>query len=138
MNRSELQKIAELRVGDAKVLLDAGRYEAAYYLAGYAIECALKACIAKQIKEFDFPDKKVVTDSYAHDLTKLLRLSSVGLLFEAELKRNQAIDTNWGVVKDWSEETRYQTSVAEKVARDMFAAVTDPQNGVLTWLKNHW
>ena len=41
-------------------------------------------------------------------------------------------------MKDWSEETRYQTSVAEKVARDMFAAVTDPQNGVLTWLKNHW
>ena len=79
MNRSELQKIAELRVGDAKVLLDAGRYEAAYYLAGYAIECALKACIAKQIKQFDFPDKKVVTDSYVHDLTKLLRLSRTSL-----------------------------------------------------------
>jgi hypothetical protein len=109
---------------------------------GYAVECALKACIAKQIKEFDFPDKKLVTDSYVHDhvhdLTKLLRLSGVGVLFENELKKNQAFDTNWGVVKDWSEESRYQASVAEKVARDMFAAVTDAQNGVLTWLKNHW
>ena len=30
-----------------KVLLDAGRYPAAYYLVGYAVECGLKACVAK-------------------------------------------------------------------------------------------
>jgi hypothetical protein len=86
MNRSDLQKIADIRVIDAKLLLDAGRFEGAYYLIGYAVECGLKACIAKQIKEFDFPDKKLVNDSYSHDLLKLLRLSGVGHLFEADLK----------------------------------------------------
>jgi HEPN domain-containing protein len=30
------------------VLLEAGLYAGAYYLAGYAVECALKACIAKK------------------------------------------------------------------------------------------
>jgi len=37
------------------------QYCGAYYLMGYAIECAFKAAISKQIKEHDFPDKKLVT-----------------------------------------------------------------------------
>jgi hypothetical protein len=55
MNRFDLQKMAEERVADAAALLDAGRFQAAYYLCGYAIECALKACIARKTREFDFP-----------------------------------------------------------------------------------
>jgi HEPN domain-containing protein len=47
MNRADLQQLAELRITEAKVLLDNGFYAGAYYLAGYAVECALKACIAK-------------------------------------------------------------------------------------------
>lgn len=58
MNRYDLQKLAVLRVKEGKVLLDNKCYEGAYYLLGYAIECALKACIAKQTKKFDFPEKK--------------------------------------------------------------------------------
>ena len=37
-------------------------WDAAYYMIGYCVECALKACIAKQIRRFDFPDKKLVLD----------------------------------------------------------------------------
>jgi len=44
-----------MRLKDAEVLLQKGRNEAAYYLAGYAVECALKACIAKQTKRHEFP-----------------------------------------------------------------------------------
>ena len=138
MNRSDLQKIADLRVGDAKALLDAGRFEAAYYLLGYAVECAFKSCIAKQIKEFDFPDRKLLAQSYSHDLTKLLGLSGVAHLLEKDLETNRALESNWGVVKDWSEESRYDPSVRENWARDMYVAVTDSANGVLPWLKNHW
>ncbi len=47
MNRSDLQNLATIRLRDAEVLLDNGRYDGAYYLLGYVIECALKACIAK-------------------------------------------------------------------------------------------
>jgi hypothetical protein len=40
MNRFDLQKMAEERVADAAALLHAGRFQAAYYLCGYAIEWA--------------------------------------------------------------------------------------------------
>lgn len=138
MNRNDLQQLAETRVADAGVLLAAGRFAAAYYLIGYAVECALKSCIAKQIREFDFPEKKLITESYTHDLTKLLRLSGVAHLHEREIKRSRAFENNWLVVKDWSEESRYLSAIAENAARDMYAAVTDVQDGMLTWLKTHW
>ena len=49
MNRSELQQLAEIRLRDAKALLVTGENDAgAYYMAGYAVECALKAVIAKK------------------------------------------------------------------------------------------
>ena len=57
MNRTDFQKLAEERIAEAKILLDAGKWSGAYYLAGYAVECALKACIAKMTKSEDFPDK---------------------------------------------------------------------------------
>jgi hypothetical protein len=47
MNRNDFQKISRLRVKEAKALLDNGYPAGAYYLMGYAVECALKACIAK-------------------------------------------------------------------------------------------
>jgi HEPN domain-containing protein len=55
MNRRDFQKLALIRIADAQVLFQNGRYDAAYYLAGYAVECALKACIAKQTMRHDFP-----------------------------------------------------------------------------------
>jgi HEPN domain-containing protein len=45
MNRFDSQKLASLRLREAKALLAAGFPEGAYYLAGYAVECALKACL---------------------------------------------------------------------------------------------
>jgi len=138
VNRSDLQILADLRVEDATVLLTAGRYDGAYYVLGYAVECALKACIAKQIREFEFPDRKLANDSYVHDLPKLLNISGIKQQHEAEQRSNPPFATNWGVVKDWSEERRYQHSITEHVARDSSDAVTDPENGVLTWLKKHW
>ena len=37
-------------VTDARALLAAGCWAGAYYLAGYALECALKACILKFVE----------------------------------------------------------------------------------------
>lgn len=45
MNRVDFRQLAGLRIAEAKVLLDNNLYAGAYYLAGYAVECALKACI---------------------------------------------------------------------------------------------
>lgn len=75
----------------------------------------MKACIAKQIHEFDFPDRKLVLDSYVHDLSKLLNISGVKALHDEEMGTNRAFATNWSLVKEWTEESRYKTSVPEAV-----------------------
>ncbi len=54
VNKTDFERLTEERVNDARALLAAGRWPAAYYLAGYAVECALKACIAKLINAGDF------------------------------------------------------------------------------------
>ena len=69
MNRVDLQALSETRIREAKSLLAAEFMDGAYYLAGYSVECALKACIAKQTQEHDFPDKKLVNESHTHNLT---------------------------------------------------------------------
>lgn len=138
MNRSDLQRLADLRLSDANILLDAGSFDGAYYLAGYVIECALKACVAKQIRQFDFPEKRLVERSYTHNLVQLLEVSGVKVPFEDEIRGNEALRVSWSIVKDWSEPSRYALDVTEKSAQDMLAAVGDEASGVLPWLKRHW
>jgi len=137
MNKFELEILADIRIHEAEILLESKCYQGAYYLAGYALECLLKACIAKQIKQFDFPDKKLVNDSYIHDLTKLL--NTVGL--KQKLILHEGEDTNfklnWSVANKWSEESRYDHSIQSQDATDLFDAITDSQSGVLPWLKKY-
>ena len=56
--RSDFRILSETRLEEARLLLKGRRHLGAYYLAGYAVECALKACIAKQRKRFEFPPKR--------------------------------------------------------------------------------
>ena len=47
VDRKDLQELSKVRLKEATALLKLGLFDGAYYLAGYAVECALKACIAK-------------------------------------------------------------------------------------------
>lgn len=136
MNRQDLQNLALTRLEEVEVLLNNHQYSGAYYLSGYVIECALKACIAKQTQEFDFPDKKNVMDSYTHDLEKLVKVAKL----DKELKSlldDPNFSLRWSMIKDWSEESRYQTHSQQK-ALDIYLAITDPTHGVLQWLQQHY
>ncbi|CAD5915077.1 HEPN domain-containing protein [Planktothrix agardhii] len=136
MNRQNFQELALTRLQDAKVLLDNHQYSGAYYLSGYVIECALKACIAKKTQQYDFPDKNTVMDSYTHDFKKLVR--SADLNDELiSLLNDPDFSFQWLIVKDWSETSRYQTYNQEK-AHLIYSAITDPNHGVLKWLQQHW
>ena len=84
VNRIDLQNLAMERIAEAKILLDAGKWSGAYYLAGYAVECATKACIAKLSKADEFPDKNFGAKCWVHDIEQL-----VGL---AELETKQSAD----------------------------------------------
>ena len=138
MNRNDLQRLTSLRVSEAKVLLDNNQFPGAYYLLGYALECALKARIAKQIRRHDFPDLGLIRDSYSHDLEKLLQLSGLDREFRTARHANPDLELNWSVVKDWSVESRYEWNVSEQIVRDFFQAVRTRTNGVLPWLRARW
>jgi len=138
MNRADLQHLAELRLKEARVLLNANCFEGAYYVAGYAIECAIKACFARKTEQYDFPSMKAVNQIYNHDPTKLISAAGLEEDLAKELKSNQTLNANWAVVKEWSEQQRYVTKISEGDAKDLLSAIADPVDGVLTWLKKLW
>lgn len=138
MNRSDLQELSRIRKREAMILLSAGRFEGAYYLMGYAVECALKACIAKQFDRYDFPDKTLVDESYTHNLEKLLKLSGLRAEFDKESSRDVKLRDNWLTVKDWSEKIRYSKTVSRKQAQDFYKACVARGSGILSWLRSRW
>lgn len=134
--RQDFKSLADLRVKEAKVLLINGKLHGAYYLAGYAIECALKAWIAKRTKRFQFPAKPGhIKQLYTHGLKDLMKLADTKGRLENDIQTNKALADNWLTVKDWSEESRYSTS--RLPAKDMYNAVSGP-DGVLPWIKRRW
>jgi len=52
MNKTDLEGLVEIRVSEARVLLENEHYQGAYYLIGYSLECALKVCISKQVQQY--------------------------------------------------------------------------------------
>lgn len=137
VNRTDLHQLAEERLADAEILLNNGRFGAAYYVAGYAVECALKACIAKLTKAEDFPDKKIASNVFTHDLTLLAKLSGVFQEIQKLGGRDRLFRRHWAVANNWSEASRYRTH-SEAEARDLFTAVADPLHGVLQCLRRRW
>ncbi len=137
MNRNDFQETAELRLRESKVLLDAGFSDGAYYLAGYAVECALKACIAKRTREYDFPEKKLVNDSHTHDLGKLLNLAELKDELNAVIVNDPAMESALDKIQDWSETSRYQRKTTQE-ATALLKAIEDQEGGLLPWIRLHW
>ena len=138
MNRQELQQLSRLRARDAKAILTAGNFAGAYYIAGYSIECAIKAAIAKQTKRHDFPNKRIAQDSVSHDLKQLLQTAGLWATFEAATRANPDLALNWAVAKDWSEGSRYILTTSQQQATDLYSACTAKTHGLLSWLKTFW
>jgi hypothetical protein len=107
VNRKDFQALSRVRLREAKALLGLGLYDGAYYLAGYAVECGFKACIAKQTKRYDFPERELVQGLFTHAPRQLL--VKAGL--EGELKTKISTDAlfraRWETVLEWDVESRY-------------------------------
>ena len=138
MNRRDLQQLSRLRVREAHLLLTKGSYQGAYYLIGYAVECALKACIARQFGRYEFPDKKIVDDSYTHNLEKLLSVSGLRPQLESDSTASPNLAAHWNVVKDWSEISRYRYSITRQDAQGLYSACTARRHGILSWIRRRW
>ena len=108
MNRNDFRKLALIRLDDARILFRQGRFEGCYYLSGYAVECGLKACIAKLTKRYDFPDKSLLQGVYTHDLAPLLRIAGLEEARDRESEHDREFGLHWYVVKQWKGESRYE------------------------------
>ncbi len=137
MNRSDLQKLSDVRSHEARNLLQSGHSSGAYYLAGYAVECALKACIAKLSQKHDFPDRDRVNKSYSHKLSDLMAVAGLDTQLNNDMQSNPKLAANWAFARNWSEQSRYRLwSRAE--AASMVDAITKRNGGVIPWIRRHW
>jgi len=138
---------AERRFGDARCLLDSGdaeRATGAMYMAGFVIECLLKALLLDRHPNLQTPvdpaklsesDREVFEALYRHELDAML-------LFVPELeKKLTAVKTRsgrsaWRALNDMAEEwtvfARYSPATAKlEHARDYLATVEE----VKKWLR---
>jgi HEPN domain-containing protein len=120
---SHLRKLARDRLRDAKVLFRAGRYDAVWYIAGYAVELALKHRICRTLNWSEFPmtlsEFQRLQSFKTHDLEILLRLSG------QQGRINAQATPEWTVVSKWNPEVRYQqtTPTSQSDAEKMLRAV---------------
>ena len=143
MNQAELCQMTEERIRDAKALLDGGRWEFAYYVAGYAVECGLKSCILSRMVRtaWVFQEKWDARKCLTHDFTDLVELADL----QRELAANKRASAPpgrdfvkyWDTVQKWKVSSRYE-SKSEAEARDLYEAITNDPNGVLLWIRNFW
>jgi len=137
VDRRDLQELSKVRLKEATALLRLGLFDGAYYLAGYAVECALKACIAKGTQRGEFPDKKKVESSYSHNLRELIRVAGLDEARLEQADKDPDFRTNWDVVLSWSEQSRYRRHRPES-AQTLLGAVGDRRHGVVSWIKLQW
>jgi HEPN domain-containing protein len=117
VNRSDFPELAELHLEHARALLDARLYSGAYYMCGYAVECALKACICKRTHEFDFyPKPKEYNKAWSHDIENLLAVSGLESEFRAASRADPILD----------------------VKEALFAAISDQDHGVFQCIRQLW
>jgi hypothetical protein len=138
VNRAHFQQLAAVRLREAESLLAAGLWDGAYYLAGYVVECGLKACILARIERegviFAASGKKFSEQCGTHDLVDLLKLAGLLPVLNAAMASDPDLQSNWSAAIAWSETSRY-TRTAEADARSLLAAVADPAHGVWSWIQ---
>lgn len=140
--RAEWQQLAEDRILDsqAHLVTEVGRWSAAYYLIGYAVECGLKSCVLVRVAthpELIYQDRNFSNSAWTHDIESLLIAADLKTERDTDAAANRALYSNWQVVKQWNEKSRYEQRT-QADARRMFDAVIDPKDGVMQWIRARW
>jgi HEPN domain-containing protein len=136
VDRKGLRELSTVRLKEAKALLELGFPAGAYYLAGYAVECALKACIAKKTVRHEFPDKTRVNASYTHNFTDLVQVAGLRDFLRNRMQDDAEFRKSWNTILDWSEQSRYRKYQQQEAAA-LLRAIVDRRHGVISWLRPH-
>jgi len=140
LNRNDLKRISEARLREAKILFTNNEFDGSVYLAGYALETALKARICKILQVNYPPNNSLSRAFFTHNIEDLVILAGLKSKFDALLSSNLNFRTNWSVLTDWSEQFRYKRIGTNSMqdAKDIIDALEDRNDGILTWLRKQW
>ena len=120
------REVAHVRLKDAAVLLEQGRFAGAIYLAGYAVECLLKWAITCRRECVYLPAELEI-----HNLDKLM--TEAGL--ERQLSEQHDLpDLFWRLAEGWGPELRYLAQAPEAgVAMNLYREI----ERVYYWIVEH-
>jgi HEPN domain-containing protein len=124
MKGTAFEQVARRVLANARFLLRHQRWHSAIYLAGYAVECRLKAAICRVKGLATLPP-----EYQTHDLRALLRATG----WQEEVTRDRALLQAFEeVVKFWQVEIRYAAKpYGRSEAMSFFAAL----GRLMTWLE---
>ena len=130
--RTDMNKASVHRRSDAEVLFKKQRFRGAMYMAGYAVECKLKAALmfAHHAITLEELEAKLGSDLKIHSLERLASrfLGRTRVPPSVELKKN------WGIVRAWSVAWRYDRELDDPDVAAQFLRSVD---WVLRWLENN-
>jgi hypothetical protein len=136
--RKDFQDLADERMRDAEALLATGRFAAARYFAGLAVECAIKAKIAGQTQEHEFPDKEWAVKVFTHNLESLIKLAGLENALESQRLASVGFQKNWNRIREGKVEWRYEPLIDDIEAATFLQSVADATDGILPWLRARW
>lgn len=137
---SEQSKASRHRLDDARALLNADRWRGAMYMAGYAVECMLKAKLmrmfdCRQLRELEEELQRrgllsAAASVYSHQLGMLLRLTQR----MDQLRSDRAFWPQFNMVNRWVPAWRYSADLSNREdAQDFLDAVTR----IVHWIEHN-
>lgn len=149
-SRSDLQNLTQQRLAEANALLSLNFPDAAFYLAGYPIECALKAAVCRTLDQDNFyePNRSDKTTRYVqdrifrefktHNYNDPLVLSGLSAKFEIARNSDLELYLAWVEIEEagWTEQCRYQLGTKKSMqdVSDFVAAVET----LIVWISKYW
>jgi hypothetical protein len=150
-NPTEIRNLARQRLSEAEILYQNGKYDGAFYLAGYSVELTLKAKICDRLgipNLFDETDSSTNSIKGIGEIRKTLKTHNLfTLLIFSGLKQKFDIDkaTNIELAKAnsllfnaWDENARYKPCghMLDKDVEKLITLLSQP-NGILTWIEQN-
>jgi hypothetical protein len=155
MNSSqEIKALSKLRLDEATILCETGKYDGAFYLAGYSVELMLKAKICEHLRIDNLFNKEECNHAGIKELRKVVETHDINLLLlfsGLEKKFRIAKATNirlqeaynfftasTGNKTDWNEQVRYLPIHSKtKESVEEFIALLNDEEGLLKWIEQN-
>ena len=132
LNTVQFQELQKRFVAGARELEKTEQYDLAYYLGGYATECAIKAIICKSIPASTFPPRNPASTHYIHKIETLLGTANLQEALELEISKDNGLKVAFQIVKDWIPDSRYELS---KMTRKDCQEFLDSVEVFIKWLE---